>query len=418
MFEGSADEINTTLSESAKLEPTGLLTSWFLHYYLGEYLARVQFTAKGLLTTEGMKRMQNYLVKPREIYKLLEEPEVILAQEGFTAVFEQALKHYGVADREDIQRIVEEHDIAFLWRDALKSADSLRLYQFFNGPADPQPPVFYKHVYEFADVNSAVRAIAGMPRSGILLFLIREKDHSDRSWFGFGYRNGGRVFILTDRHRPGAIYDSWKPPLHDYTSERLQKERSMVRRPKHHFPYDLMVGSGRVTAEAGAVTVYDGESVDGVRALPISKLRGDDLTWTILMFGMIKDRFWREGRQLDALSYTGGMILRELDVPQPNAVLVLDSYQSLNLPPLTLADLSPEKMIQYFVSGGENRWMDERYGHQVDPEVLNLVGSPQYLPGAEVGMTDRTVSHLVDEGFRNRFELHALSLTGWGKSVV
>lgn len=97
-----------------------------------------------------------------------------------------------------------------------------------------------------------------------------------------------------------------------------------------------------------------------------------------MMLNLIVERFWNEGYRAPALTYTGEMIkiatplleaAREANLPVPQ-------YTALEMAPLTVADIRSGGFVDGEcgeVIEGLNVWLEQRYGHLVGDELLNLI---------------------------------------------
>lgn len=448
-------DVNEHLKQAVALDPSGLLMSWLLHLYLKRFLERRYFTAYELLQPEGKQRLEKYLAQARRLFEYLEDPAIKEAQAAFSQMLGKALEHYGVADRQDIRKLLaDEAEMTYLWRDALAATTTtphrtpfnsktemrleellvdydldirLNLMQFFRGPADTQPPVFMRWIYQFRNLHDVVSATAQMPRSGIMLFLVKEvltdtdqweKQHKiNRSFFGFAVRNGGRVFVLTDRkwdahHR----YDGWNAPRHpDGWLERQDRE-GIVRKPRHHFPYPLLTDDGDLKLpNCTEIAVYDGEDMAAKRVMPVSALPAKNLVWTVMVFGLLQKLLFNEGYEADELTYTGRMIQNPTEVTE-KALVVADNYIPLRLEPITssmLKTLAPE---EYKSDAHHNDWMEERYG-DVDPTLLNLVGDVEKY--AEIPEPVSTFSRRYGAKVEvRRVRLASMQVERWGTAAA
>jgi hypothetical protein len=288
---------------------------------------------------------------------------------------------YGAADREDIQKVLDDHDaMAFLRRDALRSMEKLSVHQFLDG--DPEPasvrPVYYKFVHQWFNVNSMLDAVAKQA-PGVSLNLIRDPNDY-QSYFCFAIRNGGRVFVLSDV--PVNAH-----PLQPMLSRRPEKELDR-RVAQNWFPYDLM---GLAYNEENGQLYFDRSSerslvVGQSEALPlkpISKIGPHETIWTAMMFGLIVDRFWRKGHTEKQLSYTAEMVRVE-DKMLTAAVksgLPVKGYAKIDAKPVEREDIMHPTAEAAEAFGPrtdtDTVWLEERYGHLVSEESLNVIASPE-----------------------------------------
>lgn len=375
--------VNERLKESLELDPSGLTTVLLLGYYVEWYLDEKKFRVNEVLA--DYESFLDYLARCERIYSLLRGSEVTAMREAFQAKMREAVAHYG-ADRADVLEMINDpHEMAFLRRDALRSIQTLRFDQFTDGaPADDQPQ-YFQHIYEFWDVQNMLRAVASSPVSGVSLCLMREPDSYD-CFFSFTFRNGQRIGMLSDK--PQYAHPRQKHLL----SARGRDRRFSDRADRHHFPYDMfdfeVSEKGDVTwGQQTGLVAYQSNVIRHKR---IADMAPDQVIWTILMFDLIRERFWDKGETAPQLSYTGDMV--RLNALAPGGVLhntalaTLDTYKPLELPALTRAAVSHEALKEAWSSSptAKNLWLEQRYGHLVPEDGLNLISpgseSIYYLP--------------------------------------
>jgi hypothetical protein len=275
--------------------------------------------------------------------------------------------------------------------------------------------------------------------SGVTLSLIRDPDDM-HSYFAFAIRNGGNVFVLSDV--PQEVH-----PLQRYMARR--PERAFGERTyQNWFPYDLL--NLKFDEETKAyyadqarrrALIPQAQKID--RLKPIGELAPAETLWIIMMFDLIVEKFWHQGYQAPALSYTGAMIREQrplLDAAQ-SANLPVVAYKTLALPALTRADMTQEKVMGavHKDGGRPNAWLEARYADKVDPELFNLLdngaNSLYLLPaeGTNRGQTNTHQNHelavvhptyvavrakddaqVMEWNKRGRYTLRALNTTSFG----
>lgn len=361
--------INDELKESIKLDPSKITTMMMLDYFVHDYLTNRTFSLLSILEEYDM--LTDYLQKSRELLNILNSEEVIEAKQTFRNSVIASLQHYGVTNEETFALANDLHALAFLRRDALRSIETLECHQFLQGEPDNTHPVYFDMVYEFWNINSLIKSMTQIPKSGITLNLIRD-PHETSSFFVFGIRNGGTLSILTDREKEAY-------PLAKFKQRR--PDRNLANRKwRHHFPYDLM---GLEFSEGGrsayishkksqAIAPYQSTSHPIKR---ISELNPDEVIWISMIFSQIDLKFWKQNFKTKELSYTGDM-LKNQDVlisAARDLPVKIDHYQELHSAPLTNQDLTYDSNIKEDWGGGysdNNRWMEERYQHKLDDSGL------------------------------------------------
>jgi hypothetical protein len=363
-------QANRELTEAQKLDPTPITAYLMLASFAKDYLARRTFSVNQLL--DGSQQTLDYLEACRKLKTVLASAEIQSIGSAFATVLRQAVQHYDAATAAVEKLISQPDDLAFLRRDALRSMEQLRVDQFLRGQTESTTPVYHKSIFQWWNINSLLRGATTLP-SGVSIHLIRDAD-AYQSYFCFCVRNGGNLFLLSDA-------PAYAHPLQGQMSRRPDRQLS-TRAARNWFPYNLMDlednedGGVYVPRQEGLVA-YQAEAV---RLREIRELEPPEILWIAMMFDQIVDRFWRAGYHAPRLSYTADMIRVDsplLDAAQA-ACLPITRYDPLILPPLTPEDMrdNPEVKTQLGSPGGtHNAWMEERYGLQVDPSVLNLIGS-------------------------------------------
>jgi hypothetical protein len=367
------------LREALELDPTEITANLLLGNYARTHFRDTHVSQAELLTdTQGILKL---LEKPRRLLALLERPEIVERRDQFIANVTQALQMYDAADRDDVKELLANHDnMAFLRRDALRSMANLTVHQFLDG--DPEPasvrPVYYRFVHQWFNVNSMLDA-AARQAPGVSLNIVRDPNDF-QSYFCFAIRNGGRLFVLSD------VPDN-AHPMQPMMSRRPDREMDQ-RIARNWFPYDLMglaynEEDGRLyfdRSDERALVVGQSEALP---LKPISKLGAPETVWIAMMFGLIVDRFWRRGHTENVLSYTAEMVRVEdkMLTAATKSGLPVKGYKKIDAKPLTLEDVMhpDEEAAKAFGSrrSFDNAWLEERYGHLVSDDSLNLIASPE-----------------------------------------
>lgn len=360
------------LSESRSFDPTGLTTFMMLRSLVEQFLVNTTFTALDLLTKS--KDVARALKPMQAIRNLLEEPEVVGLIGEFTKQIEDAADHYGVVgkNREALSNLLaDKYDLAYVRRDALRSIERLEAHQFLRGASDEIDPKYNPQVFEFWNVNSLLAAMRSQKVGGISMILIRDPE-ALHSYFVFALRNGQNLMILTDR-------DNTPHPAFKRMSRR--PDRSYSRRAERNwFPYDLVdvsVSEDQKRLYANARTSLVPLNADAVPLRKVSELGPEQFVWAIMVFDLIRDRYWKQGFQASELSYTGQMVAEPAALVGSHGALVKDGlYTPLEVPRLSREDVTAETTAGQWQDPPTrvNAWIYERYKDKVPEEVLNPVG--------------------------------------------
>lgn len=386
-------DMHKALKEALDLDRTEITGNLIFQYVASEYFKNRNFSVQELL--DKPEQVSEYLAKSAALLRFLSRDEIANISREFSANMAKALEVYG-ATGEDVMSIVRApHRLALLRRDAFRTLQNLSVHQFLSGaPEKPEvKPVYGKQVYRWDNINSMLKALISMP-SGVTVNLIVHPTDPYRSYFAFAIRNGGNLFVFTDK-------DKTPHPLSEDLTRRPDKVLA-AREARNWFPYELM---GMTFTDDGKVFVQPIESRDlvsyqsSIRPLKhLSSLKAPTVVWLTMMLDLIMEKFWNEGFQAPALSYTGEMVKVNTPLIEEAASqgLVVAGYTPLNLPEIELHEIRsgqgpanpafgisaepnalPEDVSSVLNSEGTTgNWMEDRYGHLVTKDVLNLVASP------------------------------------------
>lgn len=414
------------LDEALTLDPSGVTAVLLLRHFTESTVASKSFTFLDLLRKPELAQQ---LDLPREILSLVESPLISEAHEAFKGQLERALRHYDALDRAEVQALLADPaQLAYLRRDALRSIEKLRVDQFLDGAPEGAgfTPIYAKVVHAWWNINSLLENTIRLP-AGVSLNLIREPD-SYSSYFAFAIRNGGRIFVLSD-------IEPVAHPLQNMMSRRPDRtlERRMAR---NWFPYDLM--NIKVTEDGTQLYIDEVSKCRSLAArqtetLPmqaISELNPESLVWTLMMFELIVEKFWRNDFRAPELSYTGEMVQHEaaLLTAAKAAGLPAVVHQTLGLTPLTVEAVKHSDSSDLAGALGKtpdhpNVWMMERYGDQASEESINLLAgnAEVFLLGKEGAVNSHTGAALAKLGHFDRQDveksvarLHQLKTTAFG----
>jgi hypothetical protein len=377
--------MNEEIKKAFKLDPS-LVTSFFLlDAYSESYFKDRKVSIDDLDTDPD--RVMSYLAKVKEFKALIKTPDLVSIGIQFQQKMERAMAHYNVPAEAVADLISNKHRLAFLRRDALRSMEDLRANQFLAGETDPEDrrPVYNPTVFSYWNMNSCIEHLCHMP-SGISLNLIRDPDEL-HSYFCFTVRNGGNLIVLSD-------VPEYAHPLGRYMTRRPDR-RYDERVSRNWFPYELLAIEYDDEGKAFHDKYREAQDKGLVPHNPqhftlkqISELEPPVIAWTIMMFDMLVDRYWKQKPQPLPLSYTAEMIrlddTNRLLGSAASANLPVIGYQPLSLKPLTVEDIKTDKLDKAAIGRsaattdnenfGSKQWLEDRYGDKVADEVLNLLG--------------------------------------------
>lgn len=363
------------------------------------YLKHIKFSAHDILTNPELVKV---LVEPlNKLRTILEAPHITQQIEAFRLKTEMGLRFYGWTKMrpnwsEMAEMLADPWELAHVRRDAFKSMEDLKEFQFVQGNPAKEPAQYSPNIYEFWNVNSVLQAARSQFKPGISLCLIRDPENALRSYFAFLIVNGDNLSILTDQTRvdnPGA------------QSRRPDRELE-YRASQHNFPYQLLklerVGEKEeLTAKRRKDLVPLNEKV-----IVLGKMTGIwpyQAVWLAYMFDMIRERYYNDRPALQPpQAYTGEMVRVPDAVAGEHGVLVREGhYQTLELPVLKSTDgvnndlfveaelaraksLGKEPRSSWTTSkkrmkAFRHQWMIERYSDQIRQEHVDVVGTEQPL---------------------------------------
>lgn len=365
--------MNRMLKEALDLDPEGTTAYLLLEVFLRFYLEDKTFTAAEIM--KDYDAATGFLRDSENLFSIVQSERAAEIAAQFRARVISGLKRYG-ADRPDVVEMVESQDaIPFLRRDALRSLETLRAYQFLEGEADSAHPQAIRHVHMAWSVNDLLAAARDMPMSGVGLVLMRDASHPNRSYFSFVLRNGGNVILFTDRSKP--VYPGQEDVLSSRGGRGLARDYA-ARENANHFPYQLIPTSlddkGDVVFERETAPVAAGLNL--VPLMEIGELPPAQAIWVTMMLSLIADRFWTQSWRAPELSYTGAMIQRRELLVTDEAGTQLPAaqdYRPIELEDVRLEEVTAAAMAEQtdYAPESFNSWLEERYKDRVPHEVLN-----------------------------------------------
>lgn len=377
-------DLHNTIQEALDLDSSEVTAKMILAYIAQDYFQSRNFTVDELLTAPD--KVSAYLAKANTLAAYLRSDDVQGRSDAFARNVKTVLEHYEAltpAVQEILDATGNQGDravLAILRRDALQSVQRLQVNQFLDGPIEAPEvvPAYGKYLYRWENINSMLAAMVNAP-SGVTINMIQSTGNPYGVYFVFAIRNGGRLFTFTDKE--------WTPhPLAEGMWRRPDKILA-ARADRNWFPYD--VAGLKFNEEGRAYIDYaSGKSLVPYqgKATPIkhiSELAPVQVIWISMMLELIVEKFWHQGHTEAELSYTGEMVKVAtplLETAQRSSLpLALRSQTPLKVAPITLADVHSDNVSADDVGelgDGANRWLEDRYGHRVLPQSLDLVAKP------------------------------------------
>ncbi len=360
--------MNEELKESFKLDPTGITTLMLLNYFAEYYFDNRNFSVNEMM--KDFDKVMDYLNKTREFFLLINNDDFLRIELDFKNKILAAAKEYEMNSERVIKFIEDRGSLAFIRRDALRSMNTLKIHQFTHGVTDGAKPKYLKDIYMFWNINSLLAYIGNSKYSSISINLIKSADNYN-SFFAFGIRNGSTISILTDTPKQAH-------PMAGQMSRRPDKDLAN-RYARNHFPYDLLdfkineLNSNIYFEKEKGLVSYQAEAIN---LKSIKDLSSDEIVWSIIMFDLIKEKFWDQDYKTPELSYTGEMLCNKNSLIN-SIKLKINNYIPLENSSLSKKDISYGNVDGVFQQRFEknNIWIEKEYNYIVPEEVLNLVNT-------------------------------------------
>lgn len=364
-------DINDDLKEAQELDPSGLTVQMMLKYYVEEYLSEKTFTPNEMINNPN--KIKDYIDKCVELKKILDSDHTVCSVDNFKNYIKGAIKSYGGLN-DDILKLIDSEDFAFIRRDALRGIKELSIYQFLQGENDSNIPKYNEYVYEFWNVNSLIDCVASQSYSGVSLVMIKTEE-VEFVYFGFVIRNGGTITLITDK-------PSYPHPDSKYMRRSRGRSRDLEKRVyRLRFPYSIL-DSGYNYNDDFYVKEKNSCSLipHQTKFHPIKKiidLEPDELIWSVMMFDLIVDKFWNKNYKTKELSYTGEMFVDNKILINNDVVksLPVKKYCPIDINYIKSDDVNTQNMIDCWENKPtfQNEWMEKRYCNNINNELLNIV---------------------------------------------
>lgn len=379
--EMNVQSLHREIREALELDSTEITGRMLLSFIVQNYYEDRTFNVDDLLNKPD--EVLAYLGKARTLAGYLRGPEVAGVASDFAGRVREALTRYG-ALTEGTAQIVDEcgsHGdrgmLAVLRRDAMRTLNNLHVHQFLDGDTEAPgfTPAYGKFMYRWSNINSMLRAMTAAP-SGVTVNMIQSSDNPYGVHFVFAIRNGGRLFVFTDKEQtPHPLAEGmWRRP------DKILAARAN----RNWFPYDLAglkfneEGKAYIEMAKGTSLVQYDKKAEPIKAL--SELKPPEVIWLTMMLDLIVEKFWRNEYKSKELSFTGEMT--RLSTPlleaakAANLPVVINEQAVLAVKPITVADVHSDVVREEDVGSmpdQRNRWMEDRYRDRVMETSVDLV---------------------------------------------
>lgn len=385
---GSYDSTKQAVAihECLSIPDNELTAQLMLARYLADYAARTQFTLEKMLANPQVVQRKWDLA--REISDILESAPLVDQRAGFAGALQEAMKHYGVGERPDVEALLEDDiELAQLRRDAYYGIDQMRMSQFLKGEVGSgERPRYNTVIRRWWRMEDLLASHTVLPEGVSLNLVCPSAAHE--LFFCFVLRRGANLFILDDA--PDRTH-----PLQ--ASMTRSPGRALAdRMAKFWFPYELAnvsmddKGKAQVRREQSTSLDLPDRYKDLCRILgQVSDLPPHELVWTVMMLDRIVDRFWNPEFTLPQLpiSYAAGHLRAGaaslLEAAQEAGLpVVVNTAPLVAVPDLSLADVASmhtqpnaKAVLGDVHHMGDRQWLEDRYANQVPQEAINLVSA-------------------------------------------
>lgn len=361
---------NDVLKKSLVHDKTYVTTMMLLKMYLEDFLADRQLSMKEIL--DNFDVFNDWIMKINEFKTIIESEDVLEIKAEFKDLLKQGLAHYGANPQVYVDMVENESNLAELRYSVFNAIDTLEVAQFTDGLPISKKPVLYKDLYVFKDLNTLLKWMLAVD-SGIVLAMIQDIKDQSNSYFVFAVRNGGRLYLVTDREKTSH-------PLRQELSRSRARGREFFNRiTEYHFPYSILDidfgDNNRAYISHSSETALVSKE-DGLAIKAIKDMESEEVLWLMMMFSLLEEKFFAQEYKADKLSYTAQMMEETtllLEQAKKNEVAVL-SYTKLEVPPMKVEDINTaEKVKDAFEHEptGQHDWMIERYS--IPQEAIDVV---------------------------------------------
>jgi hypothetical protein len=380
---------NEGIERALKMDPTLALPLLVMDYYLDEWLGDNEISIKNLVKHYDTGLLDK-VIQCRELQDLLHEEELNSIVVSVRESFKQIQKDYDL-DPEFLNTLEDKFNISFFYRDCLWAIENLHLYKITQPvtPGDPtNEPKLVKSIHEFQSSSELLDFMSHSVNCIVMGYIPNPENGIEYSSFGFAFRRGNEVYLLTDLPR-------WEHPLQEGMTRKRHKEDALdVRTGACHFPYYTLAEIHEIE-ENSEITDIALPSNGPLRfpgtLATYPQLRPDESYWAIFVAGLIKKKFFVEK------AVGGKEIIHARDACRKP--LVLPSGSDMNIPATgeTIIDYLHQKVKENLAGSHPKEqyaWMLKKYQDKVEPSMLFLTSdinngllSANYelklLPGSE-----------------------------------
>jgi len=360
-------DANEAIETSLKLDPTQALALLVMDYYLEEWLTDNEISVKKLMEqydTTLLEAVHQY----RELRTLLRDPELDSIVVSVRENFKQIQKDYGLSP-EYLEILNDKLTLTCLYRDCLWAVENLQLYKITQpvSPSDPtNEPKFVKTIHEFQSSSELLDFMSHSVNCIVMGYIPNPENGIEYSSFGFAFRRGNEVFLLTDLPR-------WEHPLQEGMTRKAHPDRALdARTGSCHFPYYTLaeIHETKPNEEITALAmpgIHDNAIPKTLAEYP--QLDPSEAYWAVFVAGLIKKKFFVEK------STDGKEVIHGRDACRKP--LALPPGSDLRIPATgdIILDYLHQKVAEKAAGPtpkSQFDWLLKKYQHKVDPSLLFL----------------------------------------------
>lgn len=359
------EQMNNKILEALSYDETGLFAESYLKVFFTQYLKNKDLSLYELITNNNMS---DYIRDIKTLYKALieDDAETVAMDEA-----KKIMDFYNLSMSE-----LNLLDIAELRTSANNCINgTLKTIQFSRGNTGDEFKAS-KNIVMYKGINALITCAAKGAINGVSLAYIRNDKQITDSYFAFVIKNGDNLWLLTDM-------PEYSHPLQNKMSR--CPGRNMSRRIESNlFPYESVAnidtsdlwnkgkyGTSEKSTEL-STSIHDDDLYTIIGTL--DTLLQDEAFWTVMMFSLIKDKFYTNKVPELLISYVGNMINSPLLEKSETSIIVKNALPTILLNEIDISDTKGMTyQTEYYKFDDENNYIVSRYKDRIDTNFLNII---------------------------------------------
>ena len=365
-------QMDEKIRAALSYDKTGLFAEAYLCHFFKKYIKQRGFHLDEYISNPSIKEFLNDVCL---LNQALQESD---AEKMISEEAQKAMSFYGLNSDE-----LTVFDIAEIRTCANNCIDkNLHTLQFTFGATQKDGFKMSKEIRMYKDLNALILSAARGKIDGVSMAYIRDEKEITHSYFAFVIKNGGNLYLLTDK--PVFVH-----PMQ--SSYKRCPGRDMSRRIEGNlFPYDTVANidvsdlwdSGRYGTKEKGVQLStilrddNGEENFFETVGTIDKLQQAEAFWFIMMLSLIKEKFYDIEAPQFTLSYTGAQIQHPAIEKTESALIVQNALPSLSMNRISFDDIEDITFDTYYEKHHKSDWNQyiiDRYKDRISEDVLNIL---------------------------------------------